>query len=77
MQLCGYEGTDISKVVLEDNKDKFVVQAEAEQPDYSRYHLAASMLSYINNPTSISDGLNYVGDCVAAEQYKAVFKHIF
>jgi len=77
LQLCGYEGTDIRKIVLEDNKDKFVVQVEGEQPDYSRYHLAASMLSYINNPTGISDGLNYVEDCVDAEQYKAVFKLIF
>lgn len=77
LQLCGYEGTDIRKIVLEDNKDKFVVQVEGEQPDYSRYHLAASMLSYINNPTGISDGLNYVEDCVDAEQYKTVFKLIF
>ena len=35
------------------------------------------MLSYINSPTGISDGLNYVEDCVDAEQYKAVFKLIF
>ena len=77
LQLCGYEGTDIRKIVLEDNKDKFVTQVEGGKPDYERYHLASAMLSYINNPHGISDGLNYVEDCEDAEQYKAVFKLIF
>jgi hypothetical protein len=35
------------------------------------------MLSYIHNSTGVVDGLNYVEDCVDAEQYKAVLKLIF
>ncbi len=77
LQLCGYEGTDIRKVVLEKNKDKFVTPVEGGQPDYEKYQLASSMLTYINNPQGISDGLNYVEDCVDAGQYKTVFKLIF
>jgi wobble nucleotide-excising tRNase len=77
LQLCGYEGTDIRKIVLEDNKDKFVVSIKGAQPDYSRYHLADAMLSYISNSNGISDGLNYFEDFADVEQYKAVFKLIF
>lgn len=79
LQLCGYEGTDIRKEVLEkeENRKRFIDQTESGQPDYTRYHLASSMLSYINNSTGITDGLNYVEDCVDAEQYKTVLRLIF
>ncbi len=77
LQLCGYEGTNIRKLVLDDNKDKFVTPVEGGKPDYEKYQLASAMLTYINNPQGISDGLNYVEDCVDAEQYKSVFKLIF
>ena len=79
LQLCGYEGTNIRKVVMEkeENRKRFIDQTEDGQPDYTRYHLASSMLSYINNSTGITDGLNYVEDCVDAEQYKTVLRLIF
>lgn len=79
LQLCGYEGTNIRKEVLEkeENRKLFIDQTENGQPDYTRYHLATSMLSYIHNSTGIVDGLNYVEDCVDAEQYKTVLKLIF
>jgi len=77
LQLCGYEGTDIRKIVLEKNKEKFIIPVESGQPDYEKYQLASAMLLYINNPQGISDGMNYVEDCIDAEQYKAVFKLIF
>ena len=79
LQLCGYEGTNIRKEVLEkeENRKRFIDQTEGGQPDYTRYHLASSMLSYINNSTGITDGLNYVEDCVDAEQYKTVLRLIF
>jgi len=43
----------------------------------TNYHLASSLLAYINNPNGISDGLNYVEDCEDVEAYKRVFEMIF
>lgn len=61
MQLCGYDGVNIRKRVLEENKDKFVETPAEGLPDYTRYHLASAMLSYISvNSVGLSDGLNYV-----------------
>lgn len=78
MQLCGYDGVNIRKRVLDDNKDKFVEQAENGAPDYTKYHLAYAMLSYISaNSIGISDGLNYVDDCADTDLYRTVFKLIF
>lgn len=78
MQLCGYDGVDIRKRILEDNKDKFVDISAEGKADYSRYHLASAMLSYITSHSiGISDGLHYVEDCTDATQCKEVFKLIF
>ena len=78
MQLCGYDGVNIRKRVLEENKDKFIETPAEGLPDYTRYHLASAMLSYISvNLVGLSDGLNYVDDCVDITLYKDVFKLIF
>ena len=79
LQLCGYEGSDLREIVLEkaENRSKFVRQVEGEKPDMTNYHLASSLLAYINNPNGISDGLNYVEDCEDVEAYKRVFEMIF
>lgn len=77
LQLCGYEGSDLRKEVLEENRSKFVAEVEGAKSDMEKYHLASSMLAYISNPHGISDGLNYVEDCDDVELYKTVFKLIF
>ena len=78
MQLCGYDCVNIRKRVLEEHRDKFVVPIENGQPDYTKYHLATAMLSYISaSSVGFSDGLNYVDDCTDVELYKTVFKLIF
>ncbi len=79
LQLCGYEGSNLRALVLEnpENRSKFIKQVEGEQPDRTDYQLASSLLAYINNPNGISDGLNYVEDCEDAEAYKRVFQMIF
>lgn len=78
IQLCGYEGNDLQKIVLEDNKEKFIDREEGKKPNYDRYHLASALLSYINDsPALISDELNFVEDGTDVEQYRAVFKLIF
>lgn len=79
LQLCGYEGSDLRSIVLEDeeNRKKFIKQVEGGKPDMTDYHLASSLLAYINNPNGISDGLNYVEDFEDVEAYKRVFEMIF
>lgn len=78
MQLCGYDGVNVRKRVLEENKDKFVENPAEGLPDYTRYHLASAMLSYISvNSIGFCDGLNYVDDCADTTLYKDVFKLIF
>lgn len=78
IQLCGYEGNDLQKIVLEDQKEKFIDREEGKKPNYDRYHLASALLSYINDsPALISDGLNFVEDGTDVEQYRVVFKLIF
>lgn len=79
MQLCGYDCVNIRKCVLEENRDKFIEPVENGQPDdYTKYHLASAMLSYISaNSVGFSDGLNYVDDCVDINLYRTVFKLIF
>lgn len=78
MQLCGYNGVDIRKQVLEENRDSFIDPVENGQPDYTKYQLATAMLSYINTSSAgFSDGLNLIDDCVDIELHRKVFKLIF
>lgn len=76
LQMCGYEGLNLRKIILVDNKDMFV--AENGKEDLEKYHLASAMLSYLDtNTNSISDGLNYIDDCLDISQCKATFEMIF
>jgi len=78
MQLCGYDGNDIRKRILNENKDKFIEQAEDGTYDNTKYNLASAMLSYITNSTTgITDGLNLVDEYADADLCKDVFKMIF
>jgi wobble nucleotide-excising tRNase len=79
MQLYGYEGDDLRKRVLEDNKPSFIVPGatEDDKPDNTKYNLASAMLSYISNPNGISDGLNFTEDYANVDQYKETFREIF
>lgn len=77
LQLCGYDGTDLRKNILEDNRDKFITFVEGKNADMGKYHIASSMLTYISNPYGLSDGLNYIEDYNDIDQYKSVFKIIF
>ncbi len=78
MQLCGYDCVNIRKGVLQDNKNKFIETPPDGLPDYTKYHLASAMLSYINTCSNgIIDGLHYVDDCTDISCYKDVFRLIF
>ena len=75
---CGYEGNDLHKIVLEQNKPLFVDEVEGQKPNYDRYNIASSMLTYMNDsPAVISDGFNYIDDGSDVEQCKKVFELIF
>ena len=51
LQLCGYEGYDLTKKVLEEKKDSFITPIEGAAPDMTRFHLAKSMLAYMHSTT--------------------------
>lgn len=46
LQLCGYEGSDLRKRILEENKDAFT-HDDFGNEDFSKFELASAMLSYI------------------------------
>ena len=78
LQICGYDGTNMRKTILEDHKEQFIQSGDDGQPDYTQYHMAASMLSYLSTGTTgIVDGLNFVDDCMDVEQCRATFEMIF
>lgn len=78
LQLCGYDGTDLRNTILKEHRPKFVITLDDGQEDYTQYHLASAMLSYLDtNSNSISDGLNYIDDCLDVNQCKSTFEMIF
>lgn len=78
VQLCGYEGNDLHHIVLEKHRPLFVDEIEGQKPNYDRYTLASSMLSYMNDSFAvISDGFNYIDDGSDTELCKKVFELIF
>lgn len=79
LQLCGYDGTTLRDVILKQNKEKFICTDKNDNNDYSAYQLASAMLSYIQTKSSlgITDGINYVDNCVDVSQTKETFKMIF
>lgn len=77
LQLCGYEGNDLRKCILEDNKEYFI-HDEYGAEDYSKYDLAASMLSYIAATSiGVNDGINYVDEIIDPELCRETFQMIF
>lgn len=73
LQLCGYEGANLRKVVLEEGK-----QQGRFDDDDERFQLATAMLSYINADTvGINDGFDYIEGGMTADDCKLVFQMIF
>lgn len=77
MELCGYQGSNIRDVILKQNKPEFITKRADGSIDDTDYHLASSMLSYIDNECSFIDGFNLVQEAVDPEQYRKVMKKIF
>lgn len=77
LQLCGYEGNALRKRILEEHKHDFTHDGLGNE-DYTKYDMAAAMLSYIAvNTTGVNDGIDYVDDCVDIEQCRETFEMIF
>lgn len=77
LQLCGFEGADIRRIVLEENKDAFITEVEGGKPNYEKYHLASALLHYVSSPSGIGDEMFIDDECVDSETHRTVFQLIF
>ncbi len=77
LQLCGFDGSDIRRIVLETNKAEFITTSEDGKPNYDQYILAKSLLHYISSPSGIGDEIFIDDECMDAETHKAAFCKIF
>jgi wobble nucleotide-excising tRNase len=77
MELCGYQGQGIRDTILKKHKSDFITKRADGTIDDNDYHLAYSMLSYIDNDSSFIDGFNLVQEVVDPNQYRKVTKKIF
>ena len=77
LELCGYQGSNIRDIILNKYKLEFITKRADGTIDDTDYHLASSMLSYIDNECSFIDGFNLVQESVDPEQYRKVMKKIF
>lgn len=77
IQLCGYDGSNLRKTILENHKDAFT-HDEFGNEDNARYDKASTMLSYIDVASyGVNDGLHYVDDGIEVELYRETFRMIF
>lgn len=77
LQLCGYDGSQLRRIILEENKASFT-KDDAGNEDYTKFDMATSMLSYIAASTyGVNDGFHYVDDVVDIKQCRDTFQMIF
>ena len=76
-QLCGYDSAAMSTKALEAVKKKIDEESNGMGPDYTKYHLAGAMLSYIRHTDSFNEGLYFVDESIDCDQYRDVFHTIF
>jgi wobble nucleotide-excising tRNase len=77
LQLCGFDSSFLSSTVLSAIKKQIMDEAAGGVPDYTKYHLAQAMLSYINRSDAFNDGLHFVDESIDCDQYRSVFYSIF
>lgn len=78
LQLCGYEGATLRKVILTDGKAKGSFKDENGNDDEEKFQLASSMLAYISASTiGMNDGMDYVEECTNAAECRNIFEMIF
>lgn len=78
LQLCGYEGSQLRQVILVQGKAEGRFKDADGNDDEEKFQLAAAMLSYINaSSIGMSDGKDFVEDCLNAEECRNIFEMIF
>lgn len=78
LQLCGYEGSVLRQVILVQGKEKGCYKDADGNDDEEKFQLASAMLSYINaSSIGMSDGMDFVEDCLNADECRKIFEMIF
>lgn len=78
LQLCGYEGSKLRQVILVQGKAEGRFKDAAGNDDEEKFQLASAMLAYINASTiGMSDGKDFVEDCLNADECRNIFEMIF
>lgn len=78
LQLCGYEGTTLRHVILVQGKAEGRFKDVDGNIDEERFQLASAMLSYINaSSIGMNDGMDFVEECLNADECRRVFEMIF
>lgn len=78
LQLCGYEGSQLRQVILVQGKAEGRFKDADENDDEEKFQLASAMLSYINaSSIGMSDGMDFVEDCLNVEECRRIFEMIF
>lgn len=78
LQLCGYEGSVLRQVILVQAKEDGYYKDADGNDDEEKFQLASAMLAYINaSSIGMSDGMDYVEDCLNADECRRIFEMIF
>ncbi len=78
LQLCGYEGSTLRQVILVQGKAEGRFKDADGNDDDEKFQLAAAMLSYINaSSIGMSDGMDFVEECLNADECRHIFEMIF
>lgn len=78
LQLCGYEGSKLRQVILVQGKAEGRFKDVAGNDDEEKFQLASAMLAYINaSAIGMSDGKDFVEDCLNADECRNIFEMIF
>lgn len=78
LQLCGYEGSVLRKVILVQGKENGYYKDADGNDDEEKFQLASAMLAYINaSSIGMSDGMDFVEDCLNADECRKIFEMIF
>ena len=78
LQLCGYEGSKLREVILVQGKEEGRFTDAYGNDDEEKFQMASAMLAYINaSAIGMNDGMDFVEDCLNAEECRSVFEMIF
>lgn len=78
LQLCGYEGSKLREVILVQGKEEGRFTDAYGNEDEEKFQMASAMLAYINaSAIGMNDGMDFVEDCLNADECRNVFEMIF